>query len=190
MIGDPTPWITGADGAPLELASGGFSQAHDDVNVALAERVAALTGGARKVVELHAGAGNFTILLAGPAERDVRAVESSEPACDAARRNLGARSLRARVTCADAARFEIPTGTDTVVLDPPRTGARDACIALAKGPKSVKRIVYVSCDRMTFARDVEILSTRFRTDVTSTSSKCFRTRATSRPWRYFERART
>ncbi len=162
VFGDPTPWISGADGAPLELAPGGFSQAHEGVNVALASRVAELAKGARKVVELYAGAGNLTVLLARDETCEVRAVESSELACDAARRNLAARSLKARVTCADAARFEIATGADAVVLDPPRTGARDACAALAKGPRSVKRVVYVACDRMTLARDLELLAPRFR----------------------------
>lgn len=163
-VGDPTPWIAGADGAPLELAPGGFSQAHEDVNAALAACVAGHVTRARKLIELYAGAGNLTVLLAkadGDA-RDVRAIESSEPACEAARRNLTTRNLRARVTCADASTFEIPRGTDAVVLDPPRTGAREASTTLAKGPRSVERVVYVSCDRMTLARDAEILSARFR----------------------------
>ena len=42
IFGDPSPSLAGADGTPLELAPGGFSQAHDDVNVALARRVAEL----------------------------------------------------------------------------------------------------------------------------------------------------
>jgi len=160
VFGDPTPWIAGADGAPLELAPGGFSQAHEGVNAELAAHVDASAKDAKKIVELYAGAGNLTVMLARGG-RDVRAIESNEPACEAARRNLASRALVARVTCADAARFEIPNGTDCVVLDPPRTGARDACAALAKGPRSVARVVYVSCDRMTLARDLEILAPRF-----------------------------
>ncbi len=154
FIGDPTPVIDGADGAPLELPAGGFSQAHEGVNASLALRVAELAEGAKKILELYAGAGNLTILLARAGS--TRAVESSEPACEAARKNLAARSLEARVTCADAATFEIPSGTDLVVLDPPRTGAREACERIAQA-RSVKRVVYVSCDRATLARDLELL---------------------------------
>ena len=65
-IGDATPYIAGADGKPLRLAPGGFSQATEDGNVALAERVAELARGLAPgpCVELYAGAGNLTILLA------------------------------------------------------------------------------------------------------------------------------
>ncbi|HEY2364985.1 MAG TPA: class I SAM-dependent RNA methyltransferase, partial [Polyangiaceae bacterium] len=77
-----------------------------------------------------------------------------------ARKNLAARKLTAKVTCADAATFEIPSTTDTVVLDPPRTGAREACERVAKA-RSVKRVVYVSCDRPTLARDLDVLATVF-----------------------------
>ncbi len=161
VFGDPTPWITGADGQPLELGGGpgGFSQAYEDVNAELASCVDRALEDANKVIELYAGSGNLTVILAK--RRDVRAIESDEAACEAARRNLAARNLRARVTCADASRFEIPNaGLDAVVLDPPRTGAREVCTALTKA--RVKHVVYVSCDRMTLARDLEILAPRFR----------------------------
>jgi 23S rRNA (uracil1939-C5)-methyltransferase len=156
VLGDPTPWITGPDG-PMELSPGGFSQPHAEVNTALALRVAELAGDAKRTVELYAGAGNLTVLLARG--RDVRAVESDEEACAAARRNLRARDLQARVTCADAATFDIPGGTDLVVLDPPRTGAREACERLVARP--VARVVYVSCDRATLARDLGLLESRY-----------------------------
>jgi 23S rRNA (uracil1939-C5)-methyltransferase len=128
------------------------------VNRELARRVADLARGSKRILELYAGAGNLTVLLAR--EADVRAVESSEPACEAARKNLAARTLVAKVTCADASTFEIASGTDTVVLDPPRTGAREACERITKA-RSVKRVVYVSCDRPTLARDLDVLAAIF-----------------------------
>ena len=157
-FGDPAPWMTGADGSPLELAPGGFAQPHEGVNAALARRVAELAGDAPRVVELYAGAGNLTVLLARGRD-SMRAVESDEAACEAARRNLMARSLEARVTCADAATFDVPGGTSLVVLDPPRTGAKEVCERLVTHP--VGRVVYVSCDRATLARDLEILRARY-----------------------------
>jgi 23S rRNA (uracil1939-C5)-methyltransferase len=165
VVGDPTPRMTGADGAPLVLAAGGFAQASEVENVALAGRVLALSleatgraSGSGTVVELYAGAGNFTVLLARAFERVV-GVESDPAACAAARANLAARGLEARVTCADAAEFVVPPRTDLVVLDPPRTGAKQACVALATGP--ARAIVYVSCDPPTLGRDLATLAPRY-----------------------------
>ncbi len=158
VIGDPTPWIAGADGAPLELAPGGFSQAQEAMNRVLAGRVAALAPQGARTVELYAGAGNLTVLLARGAAQLV-AVESDEAACEAARRNLRARGLEARVTCADAGAFPIPRA-QLVVLDPPRTGARQAAEALVAS--HVRHVVYVSCDLATLARDLDILAGAYR----------------------------
>lgn len=156
VIGDPTPWVQGPDDRPLRLAPGGFSQAHAEINRALARHVAAHAGGER-ILELYAGAGNFTVLLAKIAK--VRAIESDEQACEAARKNLIDRKLEAKVTCADAAAFAVPGGVDTVVLDPPRTGARAVCAHLATS--RVRRIVYVSCDPASLKRDLALLLGRF-----------------------------
>ncbi len=165
VIGNPTPEMTAADGERLRMAPGGFAQASDTGNLALGQRVVALAEEAlgslakgASVVELYAGAGNFTVLLARAFSRVV-AVEASSGACEAARQNLAARGLAARVTCADADTFIVPQRTDLVVLDPPRRGARDACDALATS--TVKAIVYVSCDTPTLGRDLALLSLRF-----------------------------
>jgi 23S rRNA (uracil1939-C5)-methyltransferase len=165
VIGDPTIEMTGADGAPLRLAPGGFGQASAACNVLLGRRVIELAGEATghaqaRVLELYAGAGNFTVLLAKTFAHVV-AVESSQAGCERARENLLLRGLRARVTCADADAFAVPAKTDLVVLDPPRAGARAACTAIAASP--VKAIVYVSCNPPTLGRDLAILAGRFDT---------------------------
>jgi len=165
VIGDPAPRMTGGDGHPLVLAPGGFAQASDRGNIVLASRVLELSKAAigtnrpsASVLELYAGAGNFTVLLARAFGR-VSAVEADAEACEAARKNLAARGLVAKVTCADADAFELPPKTDLVVLDPPRRGAKAASAALATS--SVKAIVYVSCDVPTLGRDLAVLAERF-----------------------------
>jgi 23S rRNA (uracil1939-C5)-methyltransferase len=165
VIGDPAPHMKGADGQPLVLAAGGFAQASERSNVLLGQRVAAMARdaalggpGGTRAVELYAGAGNFTVLLARDFE-SLLTVESSAPACDAARKNLAARGLRARVTHADVDSFDVPPQTGLVVLDPPRTGARAASLALAAS--RVKAIVYVSCDTATLSRDLATLAASY-----------------------------
>jgi 23S rRNA (uracil1939-C5)-methyltransferase len=165
VVGDPTPSMTGGDGVRLILAPGGFAQASDEGNRVLAARVLALaldvTSGVAEsasVVELFAGAGNFTVLLARSFGRVV-AVESDAAACNAARSNLAARGLSTRVTCADADTFPLPAKTDLVVLDPPRRGAKVVARALAAS--RVRGIVYVSCDVQTLSRDLATLAPTF-----------------------------
>ena len=163
VIGDPTPWIAGGDGAPLRLAPGGFAQASDAGTLALTARVDALAAQAlegvdaraARVVELYAGAGNFTVMLARRAGH-VTAVESHAEACRAAEANLRARGLEGRVVEGDAGAFELPRGTRLVVLDPPRTGARAVAERLALS--RVPHVVYVSCDLATLGRDLATLA--------------------------------
>jgi 23S rRNA (uracil1939-C5)-methyltransferase len=106
-------------------------------------------------VELYAGAGNLTIALARVLG-DLVAVESSRAACDAARKNLAVRGLAARVVEADAASHAWSPATRVLVLDPPRTGARDVAARLAAS--RVRRVVYVSCDPQTLGRDLALLA--------------------------------
>lgn len=164
-IGDPTPIIEGADGLPLRLAMGGFAQASEQGNKRLASHVADLArilvgDGSKEAglcVELYAGAGNLTILLARDRPTLI-AVEQDKEACAIARENLAARGLSRRVIEADASTFTMPKGTSLVVLDPPREGARAVAEALAQMPaKKAPAIVYVACDPPTLARDVKIL---------------------------------
>lgn len=165
-FGAPAPWMLGADEKPLRLAPGGFGQASDDGNVTLGRALRAALddiglraegGGPKKasVVELFAGAGNFTVVLAARADKVV-AVEADAAACEAARENLAHRGLRAKVTTKDADTFPIPRGLDLVLLDPPRTGARGATAAIAAARPA--HVIYVSCDPPTLGRDLAVLA--------------------------------
>ena len=157
-FGDPTEWSEGSDGAPLEGTSGGFSQAHAEINRRLVERVreqAAPAG--RKLLELYAGHGNFSVALAGEAAA-YTAVEQDAGAVAALRRNLSARSLQAKVVEADALAYAIPAGVDVLLLDPPRVGAPGVLARAAE--RKIKRVVYVSCDPQTLGRDLAELTAR------------------------------
>ncbi|HVK78741.1 MAG TPA: TRAM domain-containing protein [Kofleriaceae bacterium] len=151
-------WPGGAAGAAaIELEPGlwgrgdDFAQASaagNDALRALVRDACAVAPGAR-VLELHAGGGNFTrdLLAAGA---DVTAVDERPPSRPIGSVVTGpAAEVVARLG-RDGARFEV------VLLDPPRTGARDVVGALAAlGPR---RIIYVSCDPATFARDADVLA--------------------------------
>lgn len=161
-IGDATPWIEGADGKPLELGPSGFAQASEDMNGKLARAVSEAVGRREHVLELYAGAGNFTVLLAKSAQKVV-AVDTDAASCEASQRNLERRGLRATIQVADASQYELPKNADTLVLDPPRAGAAHVAQSLVNA-KNIKRVVYVSCDTRTLARDLAILAPSYVID--------------------------
>ncbi|NNK43604.1 MAG: class I SAM-dependent RNA methyltransferase [Myxococcales bacterium] len=148
---------TGATGV-LEGPGGVFSQANDGVNERLIEAVVRLAEpDGLRVLELHCGIGNFTVGLAARASSLV-AVERDPLAVEACQRNLKRLGRKARVTVGDA--NHPPKGRyDVVVLDPPRQGAKALFEAAAVWP-GPRRVVYVSCDTATLARDLRLATAK------------------------------
>lgn len=156
--------VPGPDGAlTLGIAPGDFLQANAEVNGRMVSTalswLSPLAAGER-VLDLFAGVGNFSLPLAAAGAR-VTAVEGN-PAMvarlgDNARANSPGRSLVLEARQADLSE---PTavrellqevGPEVVVLDPPREGAEAASRALMEHP--VPRLLYISCDPATLARD-------------------------------------
>lgn len=132
-----------------------FFQVNTATATLLADLVmgAARADGSDRVLDLYAGVGTFTLPLARAAG-EVVAVEAASHAVRDLRRNLESALLDAEVAPGDAAMVLPGLGDfDTVVVDPPRTGLQPAALSaiIAAGPR---RIVYVSCDPATLARDV------------------------------------
>ncbi len=146
------------EGEPLEGPAEAFSQANDAVNERLVEAVVELAEpGGLRVLELHCGIGNFTVGLAAQAKALI-AVEQDPRAAEACQRNLRRRGLKARVAVGDA--NHPPKGRyDVVVLDPPRQGAR-AFFEDSNVLPGPKRLIYVSCDTATLARDLRLATAK------------------------------
>lgn len=152
------------DGIAATPPPGGFLQASKEGEAALLALVKEATAGARKIADLFAGCGSFALPLARTstvlaADSDAAAIAAlASAAANAQRagqtvnpvhteiRNLFERPLMAREL----------NDFDTVVFDPPRSGASEQAAELAKS--RVKTIVGVSCNPSTFARDAAILS--------------------------------
>ena len=151
-----------AAGEQFEVSSGVFVQANALLQGALAQAVLDAAGQGGEVLELFAGAGFFTLGLARRFER-VAAVESDAAAAVDLSRNCAAAELRqvrvieAPVEAVLAAIRRHRLAPDVVVLDPPRGGMGPrASQQLARLP--AQRIVYVSCDPATLARDLRVLT--------------------------------
>ncbi len=140
-----------------------FWQSHRDAPQLLLDSV--LTLGEAKagdhVADLFSGVGLFSVPLAkrvGPGGK-VTAVESSPYAVRDARQNAeGLRQMKVREWSVTPRSVNDAVGEgDLVVLDPPRGGlAKGVADALIR--RRPRRIVYVSCDAATFARDVKTLA--------------------------------
>ena len=111
------------------------------------------------MADLFAGIGTFTFALAGDAEID--AFEQDEAAVAALGRAARATPKLKPVRAFARDLFRAPLSAkelsryDAVVLDPPRAGAKSQCEALAASP--VPKVVMVSCNPGTCARDLRIL---------------------------------
>jgi 23S rRNA (uracil1939-C5)-methyltransferase len=148
----------GAEAVELEPGLQGsadrFAQASLAGNQALLSCVAdALPARAESALELYAGSGNLTRALTDVYDR-VFACDVVPPAGGPPQGVQWRAGHAERVTATLAG---AGVAIDVVVLDPPRSGARECMGPIAKlGPK---RVIYVSCDPATMARDLVDLGT-------------------------------
>ncbi|MGO7211027.1 class I SAM-dependent RNA methyltransferase [Rhizobium ruizarguesonis] len=159
ILVEPSKPMVEFGGVQVSPPPGGFTQATKPAEEALAELVTAHAGKAKRIADLFAGAGTFSLRLARIGR--VHAVEAEAKALaaldHAARNTQGLKP----VTIEKRDLFRRPLMTqefkpyDVVVFDPPRAGAEFQCQELARS--GVKKIVAVSCNPLTLARDLAIL---------------------------------
>jgi 23S rRNA (uracil1939-C5)-methyltransferase len=147
-----------------------FTQVNHHINrvlVARALRMLDVHPGER-VADLFCGLGNFTLPLATQA-REVVGIEGSTALTERALQNAQANGLAGKTSFSCRNLFELSVEDwvalgkfDRLLIDPPREGAIAVCQALAglseqQADFKPKRIVYVSCNPATLARDAEVL---------------------------------
>jgi 23S rRNA (uracil1939-C5)-methyltransferase len=111
------------------------------------------------VLELYSGSGNLSRALR-PLTPALTCVEGDPAAVARARQALGTDlTLQAEPVTTALARLRLAgPRPSVVVLDPPRAGAAEVMPQLAA--LAPQRVVYVSCDVMTLARDLKLLADR------------------------------
>lgn len=146
-----------------------FTQVNHRLNVEMVSRAVKLLelDESMKVADFFCGLGNFTLPLARRSSR-VIGIEGSEGLVARARAGAQANGLAAKTEFVARNLFtwseddwnnlwEKMGGIDRVLIDPPREGAQALSRVLAATDKRPKRIVYVSCNPATLARDCAIL---------------------------------
>ncbi|MDR0578121.1 MAG: 23S rRNA (uracil(1939)-C(5))-methyltransferase RlmD [Candidatus Accumulibacter sp.] len=140
-----------------------FTQVNHAVNRVLVRRAMTLLDAreGERVADMFCGIGNFTLPIARSGARAL-GIEGSPELTRRARENAAANGLGDRVDYLAANLFEATPESlaalgrfDKMLIDPPREGAAELVKAL--GEDGPWRIVYVSCNPATLARDAAIL---------------------------------
>lgn len=173
ILGDKTKIIWGEDkitdillGKKFVISPESFYQVNHNQCEKLysaAAELAALSG-SETVLDMYCGAGTIGLTLADSCKQ-LYGVEIVESAVNNARENAEINGIKnAEFICADAfegAKILIQKGVkpDVVIVDPPRKGCQKELFDIIEA-LGAKRIVYVSCNSATLARDLQILSTK------------------------------
>ncbi len=168
------PELTGFSAAPVTVRIGDADYSFDattffQVNSLLLEdfiKEATANHSGNLALDLYAGVGLFTLQLARSFERVV-GIESDRRAARFARKNISANNARNVKFYNDRVESWLKNVNsrgprpDFVLLDPPRAGAAEAIVEIAR--LKPPRITYVSCDPTTLARDLrKLLDARYR----------------------------
>jgi 23S rRNA (uracil1939-C5)-methyltransferase len=150
-------------GIRIEFRPTDFTQVNHAMNAILVRRAVQLLDPrpGERVADMFCGLGNFTLPIArrGPG---VLGIEGNPGLIERARANAAMNGLEERVRFEAADLFEMDGATlaglgafDKMLIDPPREGA----IELVKSIEDERpwRIVYVSCNPATLARDAAVL---------------------------------
>jgi len=110
----------------------------------------------RIIIDAYAGVGTFTVFLAERAER-VIAIEESRSAFKDAQINIKKfDNISYLCKKTEEALFEPNINGNVIVIDPPRVGCmKEVLEAIAQ--KQIKKVIYVSCEPSTLARDLKYL---------------------------------
>jgi 23S rRNA (uracil1939-C5)-methyltransferase len=167
-LGDPTLHFTVSlnlqgkeNGLRLRISPGSFSQVNLEQNQTLIHTVLEFSNVTKKdnLLDLYSGVGNLSLPLALMA-KEVWGIEENRVAVEDARLNAERNGVKqchfiqGRVE--DILKDWRQERPDLIVLDPPRTGCKRALDGVVK--LAPKKIVYVSCEPTTFARDLWLFS--------------------------------
>lgn len=147
----------------LTYSPGGFAQVNQLQNLSMLSVIRRLGAFApsEQLLDLYCGNGNFSIPLASEVA-SVLGIEGNADSIRAAEHNRELNKVaNAGFFCDDVTAgvlrlVDEARKFDTVLLDPPRSGAGDAIAGIVRMQPS--KIIYVSCDPSTLARDCGLLS--------------------------------
>lgn len=151
---EPEPVAVKLGGVSVPFPSGGFLQATLDGEAALIAAAREWLAGSATIADLFSGLGTFAFALAGTGVK-VLAAEASRDTHFACKTAAGRAQVSVHPVHRDLFRNPFQPAElnrfDAVLLDPPRAGAREQIGRIAES--TVARVVYISCNPSSWARD-------------------------------------
>ena len=145
-------------GIPFHYATEGFFQINLPVYEQALKDMKEWIPEGGSVVDLYSGVGTIGLTIGG---NDVTLVELNEHAVREMERNIKSLGKKATaVLAASEQALDYITNDKTIIVDPPRAGLHDDVIYRLIDEKP-KRIVYLSCNPVTQARDIRKLATAY-----------------------------
>jgi 23S rRNA (uracil1939-C5)-methyltransferase len=166
VVTDPLAVLTGgrARSGELQRHAESFFQVNRFLLPALVATVLERVIADADVLDLYAGVGLFSVSLAACGQANVTAVEGDRTSGTDLQRNATMNGAAVRVVIASVEEYlaRRRRAVKTMIVDPPRTGiSRDAMKAIVA--HRAERIIHVSCDPPTMARDARrLLDARYR----------------------------
>lgn len=142
-------------GASLSRHARSFFQGNRFLTATLVEQVLSQIDG-ESILDLYAGVGLFSVTASAGGRGHVTAVEGDRFSAADLKRNAHDRDIAVKAQAVEDFVLRSPHKFSTVIVDPPRTGmSKEAMAGMVK--LQAARIVYVSCDVATVARDARVL---------------------------------
>ena len=142
----------------VPVAAGAFLQVNRAVAKEMQQYVGVQVGEADSVVDAYCGVGAYARVLARRGA-SVIGIELDPEACEAARFEAPATLQIVEGSVEECLAETLPT--EVLILNPPRTGLDESIPAVIQASPP-KRVIYVSCDPATLARDIDRLSPAFK----------------------------
>ena len=151
----------GEQGKSLDIQIGpnDFVQGHQAGNQLLIDHILHWSKGSKRVVDLFSGVGNLSLPIAAAYQAEVIGAEVNKSSVKAANENAKRLKLNAKYSAMDlfgSFSLEDFIGADTLIIDPPRKGAKRICQNIHT--LFPKQIIMVNCDAAAGARDAEALA--------------------------------
>ena len=164
IMGEKTVTVRGRDtitdnlcGIDFDISPSSFYQINHDIAEVLYKRAAeyAEINDKTKVVDLFCGIGTVGLsVVSGHKNSDLVGIEINPDSVLDAEKNAKRAGINARFVCGDANSEEL-TDADVVIIDPPRKGIEEKLIKRLAGLE-IPKVVYISCDPDTLARDCRL----------------------------------